>query len=272
MPSSPPPLALKSYGMIGNADHVILRSTLQVLLNDPALPAPSFVMEDEGTTALKQKTMWYNSEYFSKRPASLPTCAEMCASRSPPIPHFTTSNCNSSEALDLLKPFSVQVLVLANTRIVKPPLLSIPTVTSLNCHGAYLPTKDPRFTAPFPSGYLRGALVFLFAVLSDAPTGLTLHHVLPAIDAGRIVQNCAVPVRRGDEFTDLIGEVVSRTAALWCKGLKEFDGTNSGAEQDESMFPDATCRRSPKTPEGVAELCHKVDEVLKGGKYSWFVE
>jgi hypothetical protein len=127
---------------------VILRLSLSKLLADPSLPPPRFVLEDRGSDALRSKTAWYNKLYYSNQPAP-PSVASMCAEFG--IPHFTVDNCNSESAIELLKPINHQVLVLANTRIVKPPLLSLPTVTSMNVHGAYLPTNEPRLHSPDPS-------------------------------------------------------------------------------------------------------------------------
>lgn len=126
---------------------------------------------------------------------------------------------------------------------------------------------------PFRSlaqGYIRGALVFMFAVAQNAPTGLSLHHVLPTIDTGEIIDTCPVPISKGADFSDLIVSVVHSTAGLWVKGLKEWDGTSTGVKQDDSMFPDAECRRAPKTPESMLALEASVSTMLAGDEYKWF--
>lgn len=114
--------------------------------------------------------------------AQLPSVAELLKGTG--IAHYTVANLNNDEAVGFMKQHDVQLYALANTRIVKEHVLAIPTVTSFNCHGAFLPSDAPEHQSPDPSGYIRGALVTMYALEDDAPLGLALHHVLPALDAG----------------------------------------------------------------------------------------
>ena len=145
-----------SFGVLGNADHVILRLTLYELLQ--AGFVPSFVLEDLGTAVMNAKTSWYNEGYRSSGMLP-PTVAEMLADTR--IAHYRVGSINDEEASACMQNHDVKLFVLANTRIVKPHVLAIPTVTSFNCHAAYLPSNDARHQSPDPAGYLRGALVML---------------------------------------------------------------------------------------------------------------
>lgn len=271
---------IKTFAVLGNANHVIFRQTLVSLLSVGRVP--TFVMEDKGNAALAQKTAWYNGMYETsvqrKRKqdgkedeGTLPSVEDLAARHS--IPHYTVANINLPEAVALMKQHSdVDVYILANTRIVKPALLAVPRVTCMNPHGAYLPTTDAAHQAPDPAGYIRGALVFLFAIMADAPMGITLHHVLPTIDTGDIIATTPVPISKGADLADLIESVVDRTVNVIVDGLEAWDGKSVGIKQDETLILEENreCKRAPKGPEAMAEFVQKVEDKLKEGTYKWY--
>ena len=115
----------------------------------------------------------------------------------------------------------------------------------------------------------------LFALRDDAPMGLTLHHVAPALDAGDIVHGCvcAIPVVRGDGVGEVIRAYVEVTAELWVRGLKSWDGVStSGVAQAPELLLEENkeCHRAPKTEEELAELVALLEDKLGKGDYSWY--
>jgi len=273
----------KTFAVLGNANHVIFRKTLRTLLSVGRIP--TFVMEDTASPAMARKTAWYQSMYDiaverkqkeeekkdGEEEIVLPSIADLAARYS--IPHYTVANINHPDAIALMKQHpDVDVYILANTRIVKPVVLAMPRVTSMNPHYAYLPTKDPAHQAPHPSGYIRGALPFMYALLADAPMGITLHHVQPTIDTGDIIVSTTLPIAKGEDVSDLIVNVVDYTAKLIVIGLREWDGKSVGIRQDETLILEENreCKRAPKGSEAMEEFVQKVTDKLKEGTYSWY--
>ena len=124
----PPPNTF-SVGVLGNANHVILRLTLRKLLEVGIFPA--FVLEDLGSPPMIRKTVWYQEQWDATSAdgeAALPTVEEMLGPHEN-VAHYTVENCNSPDACDLMKRHSCQLFLLANTRVVKECVLEIPTVT-----------------------------------------------------------------------------------------------------------------------------------------------
>ncbi|GMH74287.1 hypothetical protein TL16_g12994 [Triparma laevis f. inornata] len=145
----------------------------------------------------------------------------------------------------------------------------------MNAHGAFLPSSDPSMQSPDPSGYMRGALVFLYALLDNAPLGVSLHHVLPALDAGDIIEVKQVPVNRSDKLPQIIRSVCRVTADVWASSLLLWDGkTHCGVEQKPEMLLENNreCRRAPKTLELLDDLARECEKVLESGDYKWVVD
>jgi hypothetical protein len=119
----------KSVGVLGNANHVILRLTIQKLL--AAGIVPTFVLEDLGSAPMIRKTTWYQEQWdntSSEGDSALPSVADMLVPHSH-VAHYTVDNCNSPEACALMKQHTCELFLLANTRVVKECVLEIPTVT-----------------------------------------------------------------------------------------------------------------------------------------------
>ena len=212
----------------------------------------------------------YNEVFQRKSGAGAPplgTVAELLAPYG--TAHYLVPNVNHPESVALMAAHDTDLLVLANTRVVKPAVLAVPRCTSMNAHAAYLPTHDPRHASPSPGGYIRGALVFMFALARNEPCAVTLHHVAEALDAGDIVDSMAVPVARGDDLEDVVAKVVTVTADLWQRGVVEWDGSTEGIKQDASLMLDATCMRGPQGDAQI-ELFDAANAHLKNQTYKWF--
>ncbi|GMI41814.1 hypothetical protein TeGR_g2188 [Tetraparma gracilis] len=235
-PTSP----VRTVGVLGNANHMILRLTLQKLL--AAGTVPTFVLEDLGSPAMVRKTGWYQECWEKTTPVDtepFPTVAEMLAPH-PGVAHYTVDDCNSEEACALMSRHTSELFLLANTRVVKP--------------------------------YIRGSLPFLFAILDNAPLGITLHHVLPALDAGDMLSTCSIPIKRGDTVADMIRSAAIATAELMLQGVVDWDGTTNGVKQDESMLLERNrkCHLAPRTKELFSEFCAKADAFLESRQYRWY--
>lgn len=101
----------------------------------------------------------------------------------PDTPLLRPSNVSSSDSLGKIKALGIQLLlVVAYGQILRPSLLDLPPLGSLNAHASLLPKW--RGAAPIQRAILAG----------DEQTGVTLMRVAPGLDAGDIVAKttCAI--------------------------------------------------------------------------------
>lgn len=125
------------------------------------------------------------------------------------------------EELAALKPDVI--VVMAYGQILSQALLDIPTMAIINLHASLL----PRF---------RGAACIQAAIdTGDAETGITVMHVVKALDAGDIILTKAITI--GDQETG--GQLHDRLAEIAPSALLEAlekleDGTATRTPQDEN--------------------------------------
>jgi methionyl-tRNA formyltransferase len=126
------------------------------------------------------------------------------------IPVVTVADLGSDAASEAVRALAPAVAVLAGAGIVRAPLLSVPSLGTLNAHMGLLPTY-------------RGMNVAEWAAFNRHPTGCSVHWVDSGIDTGGII--CARTVdtsrcrsiaelRRSIDTAqlDLLGEVVRAIA------------------------------------------------------------
>lgn len=254
-----------TFGVLGNQNHCILRATLKSLLAQGFVP--SLVMEDEGSQKLRDKTAWYNKAYAQKRGDALPLVPELLSGIA--CKHYIVASVNDDSAMTSMKAHHVDLLILANTRVVKPSVLSVPRVTTMNAHPAYLPNTHPLHKPPTPQAAIRGAMPFIFALARNQPSAVTLHHALAALDQGDIVGSLPVRVRRGDTVTDIIATVVDTTASLWVQGVRNWDGCSSVGVKQEG---DLTDERPVRAEECTAEVFDRAARLLSEQTYKWYCD
>lgn len=110
------------------------------------------------------------------------------------IPTFRVATVNDPAFLDELRALQPDVIVNQAQNILKEEFLGIPTVGVLNRHNALLPRNRGRLT-PFWVAY-RG----------ESETGVSIHFVTEAIDAGDIVVQKRFPVTSSDDFNSIAEE------------------------------------------------------------------
>ncbi|MDQ7066344.1 MAG: formyltransferase family protein [candidate division KSB1 bacterium] len=88
---------------------------------------------------------------------------------------------NGAQAESALKSMQPDLLVLGGTPIIRANILAIPEHGTINVHMGLLPKY-------------RGRSVAEWAILEDAPVGLTVHLVDPGVDTGAILQQQTVDI------------------------------------------------------------------------------
>jgi methionyl-tRNA formyltransferase len=84
-----------------------------------------------------------------------------------------------------LRDFATDLTILAGTQIIRPPVLEVPRIGTLNAHQGEL----PRF---------RGMSVIEWSIFEGAAPAITIHFVDPGVDTGDIVAEERVPLQPGD--------------------------------------------------------------------------
>jgi methionyl-tRNA formyltransferase len=119
------------------------------------------------------------------------------------IPVLTPGKVNVPESLAVLKDLSPDVLVVvAYGQLLKPALLSLPTVGCINVHGSLLPKY-------------RGAAPIQWAVANgERVTGVTTMHVNERLDAGDMILKSEVTIAEDDTGGTLHDKLAAAGAAL----------------------------------------------------------
>lgn len=101
-------------------------------------------------------------------------------------------------------------------RILKPPLLAVPSHGAFNLHFGPLPR-------------LRGCFPTKWAILDDEPAGVTLHAIDPGIDTGDVVGQVVVPLAADETDETLYHKLEQAALALfreqvpWMRALRPPD-------------------------------------------------
>jgi methionyl-tRNA formyltransferase len=114
---------------------------------------------------------------------------------------FEVADPNSDSGVQLLTDLAPDVIVLGTTRILKPNVLSIPSMGVLNPHPGLLPDY-------------RGLDVLHWAVYNGHPLGVTVHFLDPGIDTGPIVAQRTLQVQPGDTMQSVIRRAASLAGEL----------------------------------------------------------
>lgn len=155
------------------------------------------------------------------------------------IPYYFVDSHNSEEVCEILSQARIDILLLYGTKIIKPFVLEIPRLGTLNSHSALLPKY-------------RGGKSEFWILFNNEPqyAGVTIHWVVPGLDAGDIFLQEPLPVEAGETPKTLREKSVPVTGRLFVKAIKNIEEENIiKIPQNES---EATSYRAP-TPEQIAE-------------------
>lgn len=122
------------------------------------------------------------------------------------------------------------ILVNSYSMLIRPDVLRISRLGTVNIHGALLPEY-------------RGANPMQWALLNGATeTGVTMHHMTAECDAGDIIAQRRVPILFTDTWRDVLARIAEATEPLLSEELPRLlSGACPRQPQDES-----TARRYPR--------------------------
>ena len=113
--------------------------------------------------------------------------ARLCARLG--IPYLVLEH-NATATADLLWERSIDLVVIAGARIIKPHIIAAPRIGLVNFHPGLIPE-------------VRGLDALKWSVYHGVPPGVTAHLIDERIDAGRIVLRRRVPVWPDDSWLDV---------------------------------------------------------------------
>ena len=119
------------------------------------------------------------------------------------IPTHFTKTYNNEEAEQIIRQAKPDIVLLYGTKIIKPNILAIPAIGTLNAHSALLPK------------YRGGASEF-WILYNNEPqyAGVTIHWVEPGLDQGDIFLQ--EPMRTNDDIYFSFFEVINNFPLLPC--------------------------------------------------------
>lgn len=106
-------------------------------------------------------------------------------------------------------------------------VLALPRLGAINFHDALL----PRHRGPNATGWAFR--------LGDRETGITIHRVTPAFDAGPILAQARVPISDDDTLATLLPQFTARMPDLLRQALARVARGEPGEPQDESQATEA---------------------------------
>lgn len=226
-------------------EHPYGQEMLRVLLEGGLVP--TVIIEEVSEVATEERGKFLTRIAGQPVPPRIP---ELIAGLD--VPCHAVENHSSSGCLELLRAFAPDLVVLGGTRILRPPVLAIPSRGTVNAHPGLLPQ-------------LRGSSSVAWALYKDLPVGSTVHYVDEGIDTGPILLRRRLPVRRGERYEQIVRRVLTLSGELVAEALVLVErGTVQSRPQDPTMGE--TLRVIP--PELLAEAKRRLAE----GRYSHFVD
>jgi folate-dependent phosphoribosylglycinamide formyltransferase PurN len=142
------------------------------------------------------------------------------------------SSVNDAAALAFVRDQKPDLLVLAGAEIVRPPLLSIPHLGTLNPHYGPLP------------GF-RGMSAQEWCLYKEVPPAVTIHFVTSGIDTGDIVSMSPLPLSPADTWTDVRRHcqdvardaLLSAVGAIASESITQTPQSAADGKQYFSMHP-----------------------------------
>ncbi len=167
------------------------------------------------------------------------------------------ANHNDEQCENLLKNLSLDLIVLGDTRIIRPKIIEIPSIGVINVHPGYLPD-------------VRGNNPYIWAVYHDLPQGCSVHFIDNDIDTGPIILREKIFLAHGSTFPLLMSTLIEACADLLAKALNQIEQGNKACQQQQDLelkgpvFPTFTL-----APPSIKE---KAKQILLEGTYSHLVK
>lgn len=233
------------YAFLVLEEHPYAREMLRILLERGLVPG--LIVEEVSEVAAEERDKFLTR--IAGQPVP-PRIAELVAGLE--IPCHAVDNHNSPHCLEHLAEYAPELVVLGGTRILRPPVLALPPMGTINAHPGLLPQ-------------LRGSSSVAWALYKDLPVGSTVHYVDHGIDTGPILLQRRLPVRRGERYEQIVRRVLTLSGELMAEALLLLE---RGAAQTIPQDPTRGETLRVISPEQLAAAKQRLAE----GRYRHFVD
>ena len=110
------------------------------------------------------------------------------------IERFEVANHNDEQCEKILGTLKPDLVVLGDTRIIKPHIIQIPEIGVVNVHPGYLPD-------------VKGNNPYIWAIIHDLPQGCTVHFIDEDIDTGPVILRRKIDLHIIDSYPHLLAEI-----------------------------------------------------------------
>jgi folate-dependent phosphoribosylglycinamide formyltransferase PurN len=161
------------------------------------------------------------------------------------IPLFAVDDHNSLLTVDILKSLKPDLLITANTRVIKENVLRIPQKAAINFHTSKLPQ------------YAGLDSIFWALYHGEKEIGVTIHYLAEGLDTGDIIVQEAIPVNAEDDLVSLAEKANNLGSQLVLEAVDKLE------RGDSEQIPQDLARRSYfswPTPSQRNELRRKMNK------------
>ena len=211
---------------------------------------PLVVIEEDSSLAKKNELALIEELKWLEPDIPLPpTLQEIVVGRD--IQWVKVANHNDDDSQTLLSELSLDIIVLGDTRIMKPNILTIPKIGIVNVHPGYLPD-------------VRGNNPYIWALYHDLPQGCSVHFVDKEIDTGPIILRERIEVEHGSSFPLLMHSLIVTCGNLLAAALNNIEkGTMTCQRQEDVKLIGPRYPTFSLAPPAIKE---KAKQILKNGR------
>ena len=172
------------------------------------------------------------------------------------IEYAEVANHNDEHSEEILRSLSLDLIVLGDTRVIRPNILQIPKIGIINIHPGYLPD-------------VRGNNPYVWALVHDLPQGCSVHFIDEDIDTGPIILRKKIHLKRGSTYPQLLFQINQLCGALLAKALNQLamGKIKYKAQEDFKMLTDFY----PTFKSASVEVKNKAKKKLSEGSYKYLI-
>ena len=234
------------FAFLALQEHPYGREMLRILLDRNF--RPSLIIQEASPLADEERSKFLARIAGQPLP---PALADLVAGLD--IPQCEVANHNDASCHRILAEQQPALVVLGGTRIIRSPLLELPTLGMVNAHPGLLPR-------------LRGSSSVGWALYKDLPVGSTTHFIDARIDTGPLILRRRLPVYRGETYERIVRRVLTLSGELMAESLALFQGGERPRTTPQDPAVGETLRVIPP------ELLAVAKTRLARGRYSHFTD
>lgn len=140
------------------------------------------------------------------------------------VPLHVTGDIHSPETIDYIRSLKPDLIISSFAQIIRPSILSIPTIGILNKHSGVL----PKYRGIYP--------VFWAMLNGESEIGVTVHFMAQKVDAGPIVCQESIRVLPQDTFYTLFERAQNISAGLMLRAVELIKKGERGRIMDSAAI------------------------------------